>query len=157
MILAIVVAMAFETFAMAQPPGRDSGGRGPGGPGGGGPGGPGGPGRGGPGGPGRGNAATTLEAFVAKWLTMDANSDGQLSTDELKDDRLKHLFKSSDKNSDGVLTKEEMKILFESTNNARSQDGGRGGPRGPEGRGGPGGTEGRGGPGGPEGRPPRDR
>ncbi len=159
-----------HTIAMGQTPGQEldgrgqpgepgQGGRGPGGrgPGGRGPGGPG--GRGGPGGPGRGNsrAATTLEAFVAKWLTMDENADGQLSSDELKDDRLKHLFKTSDKNSDGILGKEEMKLLFESTNNARMQGGGPGSRGGPGGRGGPEGRGGgQGGPGGPGGRPPRE-
>lgn len=142
-LFAIGIAIGLASLASAQPPG----------------GGPdrGGPGRRGPGGPGRGssNAATTLEAFVAKWLSMDENSDGKLSSDELKDDRLKHLFKQSDKNSDGVLTQEEMKVLFEATNSG----GGRGGPRGRGGAGGgpggPGGPNGRGGR--PDGPPPNPR
>ena len=87
---------------------------------------------------------------------MDENADGQLSSDELKDDRLKHLFKASDKNSDGILNQQEMKLLFESTNNARTQGGGSGGRGGPKGRGGGGpGGPGQGGPGGPGGRAPR--
>ena len=127
--MSIGLAIFVVTFAIAQPPGRGPGGRGPGGPGG-----PGGRGPGGPG-PGRGNsnAASTLEAFVAKWLKMDENSDGKLSSDELKDDRLKHLFKASDKNSDGILSQEEMKILFETTSSS-SRGGGPGGRRGPPGR-----------------------
>ncbi len=138
-IIVIVFAIGLASLASAQPPG--------GGPGRGGPGGR------GPGGPGRGssNAAATLEAFVAKWLSMDENSDGKLSSEELKDDRLKHLFKATDKNSDGILTQEEMKVLFETTSSA----GGRGGPRGrggPDGPGGPGGRGGR-----PDGPPPIPR
>ena len=97
-IFTICTATALATFCIAQPP--RGGGRGPSGPGG-------------------ANAATTAEAFVAKWLTMDENSDGQLSTEEMKDERLKHLFKSSDKNADGILTKEEMKLLFEASSNPR--------------------------------------
>ena len=138
--LSIGCAIVLATFTLAQPPGGGPGGRGPGGRG---PGGPGGPGR------GNSNAASTLEAFVAKWLTMDENSDGKLSSEEVKDDRLKHLFKASDKNSDGILNQEEMKVLFEATS-AGPQGGGPGGRRGPGGRGVPGG---RSGPGGPDGRP----
>ena len=105
-IFTICSTVVLATVCIAQPP--RGGGRGPSGAG------PGGPG------PGRGsNAATTLDAFVAKWLTMDLNADGQLSADEMKDERLKHLFKSSDKNADGVFTKEEMKLLFEASSGSR--------------------------------------
>ena len=107
-IITIGSTIALTTICLAQPP-RGRGG----GPGGAGPGGPG-PIRGGA------NAATTAEAFIAKWLTMDENADGQLSTAEMKDVRLKHLFKSSDKNADGVLTKEEMILLFEASSSSRS-------------------------------------
>lgn len=109
---------ALSMIAIAQPP-RNGGERGPGGPGGGG-----------------SNAATTLQAFVAKWLTMDTNSDGQLSAEELKDERLRNLFKTSDKNSDGILDREEMKLLFETSSASRSQSGGPGAPGGrpPRGR-----------------------
>jgi EF hand len=110
----ICTTIALATICIAQPP--RGGGRGPSGVG---PGGPG-PSRGGA------NAATTLDAFIAKWLTMDGNADGQLSTDEMKDERLKHLFKSSDKNADGVLTKEEMKLLFEASSSSRSSGQGPG-------------------------------
>lgn len=107
-IFTICSTVALMTICMAQPP--RGGGRGPGGAGAGGPG----PGRGGA------NAATTVEAFIAKWLTMDENADGLLSKEEMKDERLKHLFKSSDKNTDGVLTKEEMQLLFEASSSSRS-------------------------------------
>ncbi len=125
--LLLASCIAFCEVANAQPPNRGVGGeRGPGGPGGPGPG-PGGPGR--PGGRPASNAATTLDAFVAKWLTMDTNADGQLTLVELKDERLTHLFKSSDKNADGILSKEEMKLLFESSNaSGRPNRGGPGRP-----------------------------
>lgn len=103
-ILTICSAIALATLCVAQPP--RGGGRGPGGLG--------------PGGPGGTTAATTAEAFIAKWLTMDENADGQLTAEEMKDERLKHLFKSSDKNADGILTKEEMKLLFEASSTSRS-------------------------------------
>ena len=111
-LVSIASAFALTAICIAQPP---RGGRGPGG-------------TGGPGGPGRGgtNAANTSEEFIAKWLTMDENSDGQLSTEEMRDDRLKHLFKASDKNADGILSQEEMKLLFESTSNLRASGRGLG-------------------------------
>jgi hypothetical protein len=99
-LVTIATAFALAANCIAQPP---RGGRGPGG-----------PGRGGT------NAATTSEKFIAKWLTMDENSDGQLSTEEMKDYRLKHLFKTSDKNSDGILTQLEMKLLFEASSKSRA-------------------------------------
>lgn len=104
-LFAICTATALAALCIAQPP--RGGGRGPAGPGG-------------------ASAATTAEAFIAKWLTMDENADGQLSTEEMKDERLKHLFKSSDKNADGVLTKEEMKLLFEASSTSRASRQGTG-------------------------------
>jgi hypothetical protein len=110
--LLLISSVAF--VALAQPPR----GRGPGGPG----------GRR----PGESSGARTLEAFVAKWLTMDENQDGKLSKEELKDRRLANLFKESDKNADGILDIDEMKLLFESSNKVQSgrKEGGPGGRSG---------------------------
>ena len=112
---------------------------------------PGGGGRG-PGGGGRG-ATLNPAATIARLMALDANKDGQLSTEEVTDKRLQPLFKRADADQNGSVTEAELTAWHTQEAAAASQSRGRGrGPGGDEG-GPPGGPEGPdefgGGPGGP--------
>lgn len=113
-----VIALASVVFVVqAQPPGPPRGERG-------------------------GNAGGGVEAAVARLMAFDANTDGKLTKEELKDERLTALFQRADGNKDGTVTKDELTAQL--TKDAAELGGGRGG--GPGGSP-PGGREG--GPGGP--------
>jgi len=103
-----------------------------------------------------------VEAFVARMMAFDKNKDGELTRDEITDQRLLRLFDRADTNKDGVVTREELVALATEMAAEQGQEGGGkggpgkgfgGGPGGPGGFGPPGG----GGPGGPGGfgGPPR--
>jgi hypothetical protein len=99
---------------------------------------------------------TAEPELVSKMMAFDKNKDGELSRDEVTDERLLKLFDRADKNKDSIVTKEELIDVAKAE--APPAGGGRGGPGGPggPGAGGPGGP-GAGGPGGPggPGRPGR--
>jgi hypothetical protein len=93
-------------------------------------------------------------SIVTRMMAFDKNKDGQLTRDEVTDERLLRLFDMADTNKDGVVTKEELMALAAKLEAAIGDErGGPGGfgPGGPGGRGGPGGPGGPGGfgPGGP--------
>ena len=113
----VLVGLFVTATAVAQPPpGRDGGGR----------------------------PAGDVNSFLNRLMTFDANEDGKLAKDELKDTRLHALFERADADKDGVATKDELTALFEKESAAL----GRGGPGGPGfGPGGPGGPGFGGGPG----------
>ncbi len=97
----------------------------------------------------------TAEAeLVVKMMALDKNKDGELTKDEITDERLLKLFERADKNKDGKVTKEELIALIAAEGAGGDRPGGQGGPGGgrPGGEGGPGG--GPGGPGGPGGGRP---
>lgn len=104
--LMVCGAATIVSIALAQPPGR-------------------------PGGP-RGGRPSDPESFVKRMMTFDANEDGSLTKDEVKDDRLASLFERADVNSDGTVTKDELRGLHEKESaNAGGADGfGPGGPGG---------------------------
>lgn len=110
---------------------------------------------------GRERAPVTVDAMVARMLTLDADGDGQLSADEVKDERLRSLFERLDADKNDVVTKDEMIALF-TKELTTIQSSGRGGPGGgfgppPAGRGGNGPASGqrrRGNPAGPRQRRP---
>ena len=91
------------------------------------------------------------DAPVDRLLAFDKNKDGQLSKDELTDERLQALFERADENKDETLTKIELVAFFDKElAQAGGQGGGSGGDqRGGPGAGGPGGPGGGRGPGGP--------
>jgi hypothetical protein len=90
----------------------------------------------GPGGPGGNGKSATVEEMVARMMALDKNGDGQLSKDEVADERLHNLFTEADVNKDGVLTKDELTAWFTKAN--ADSGGGKGGPGGPKGdKGGP--------------------
>ena len=97
---------------------------------------------------------TAEPKLVTNMMAFDKNKDGELTRDEITDERLLKLFDRADKNKDGIVTKEELIELAkaEAPPAGGGEPGGPGGPGGP-GAGGPGGP-GAGGPGGP-GRPGR--
>jgi hypothetical protein len=98
-------------------------------------------------GAGRGGDA---KGFVDRMMAFDKNKDGQLTRDEVTDERLLRLFDRADTNKDGVVTREELEALA-----AKEMQGGGGrGPGGPGGPGGKGGGFGGRGPGGFGGPPP---
>ena len=95
------------------------------------------------------------DAPVARLLAFDKNKDGQLSKDEVTDERLQALFDRADEDKDETLTKVELVAFFDKeVAQAGGQQGGgqRGGPGGPGGGGGGPGGRGPGGPG--QGGPP---
>ncbi len=127
------------SIIMAQPP-REGGGPGePGGPRGQGEFGGRGRGFGGPGGPG-GQGGGGVEESVTRMMSLDKDSDGKLSEEELKDTRLSSLMSRADANQDKFVTKEELTQLLTKEAEARGDrpfgEGGPGGPGGPGGRGG---------------------
>ncbi len=104
------------------------------------------------GGPGGGGTPATVDSMIKRLMAYDANNDGKLSADELKDERLQVLFERVDADKDTVLEKSELTAYFSKELEAlrNTQGGGPGGPgpgAGPGG-GGPGdqGGPGRGGP-----------
>ncbi|MCC9603590.1 EF-hand domain-containing protein [Stieleria sp. JC731] len=134
-LFSIAVCMA-PAFAIAQPPG----GPGP---------------RGGQRGFG-GMDRQSTGSPIDKLMQYDANQDGVLTSDELSDPRLQHLFQRADQNGDGQLTREEIASVVGQQSESdprRMQRGFGGGPPGgfngppPNGFGGP--PPG-GGPGGPD-------
>jgi hypothetical protein len=97
--------------------------------------GPGGPGGGGPGGAGGGfNPAQVVDRIFS---SLDANSDGQISADEIPADRAERM-KGNDTDGDGVITRAEMTAAM---SQRMAAGGGPGGPGfgGPGGGGPPGG------------------
>jgi len=63
--------------------------------------------------PGRADGAeASVDSFVARMMTFDANQDGQISKSEMTDARLTSLFERADADSSGVVTKEELTALF---------------------------------------------
>ena len=104
--------------------------------------------------PGKGasgdKAASTI---VTRMMAFDKNKDGQLTRDEITDERLLRLFDRADTNKDGVVTPTELAALAKAMEAEIGQGGGRGGPGGDFG-GPPGGGPGRRGPGGDFGGPP---
>src|SRR5436305_3880498 len=88
-------------------------------------------------------------SIVERMMAFDKNKDGQLTRDEITDERLLRLFDRADANKDGVVTREELEALAAKMA-AEEPQGGRGRFGGPDGPGGPGGPGGRG-PGGPGG------
>ena len=104
-LLGVLVA---TTMSMAQPPG--------GGP----------PGRRGQGG------GMDMTAIISQMLTMDANQDGMLTSDEVSDKRMLSILKRADANNDGAVTQDELTTFAKKANN--QQPGGRGGQGGPGGR-----------------------
>jgi hypothetical protein len=80
-----------------------------------------------------------VDAFVARMMAFDKNKDGNLTRDEITDERLLRMFDWADANKDGTVTKDELtalatRLLAEDESNG----GGRGGFGGPGGPGGPG-------------------
>jgi hypothetical protein len=108
------------------------------------------PERGGGGAPGGG--ALNPAQLIEKLKVLDANKDGKISKDEVKDERLQRLFDRMDADKNGEVTKEEMEKLIGQM--GALEGGGRGrGERNGEGRGGRGGPPGGGGPEGGRGGP----
>jgi hypothetical protein len=60
------------------------------------------------------NAAKSagVEGFVNRLMELDADKDGQLSRDEVKDSRLQSLFDRADADKDGSVTKTELQELY---------------------------------------------
>jgi hypothetical protein len=81
-----------------------------------------------------------LDAFIARMMAFDANHDGNLTRNEITDERLLELFDRADANHDGVVTRAELKALYITESawfmNDRPPDHGPG-PRPGPGRGGP--------------------
>lgn len=96
---------------------------------------------------------------VTRLMAFDANHDGKLTREEVTDARLHRLFDLADTKHEGVVTKEQLMALAAQLDKeypARSgrggpggpggfDEGGFGGPVGPDGFGGPGGRRGAGG------------
>lgn len=86
-----------------------------------------------------------VDAAVARLMDFDADKDGQLTKEELHDERLTALFQRADSNSDGVVTKDELTAQFTKDAAALGPNRGPGGfgpggpPPGGPGFGGPGG------------------
>jgi hypothetical protein len=55
--------------------------------------------------------ASDIETYVAKMMAFDKNKDGQLTKDEITDERLLRIFNRADANKDGITTKEELTTL----------------------------------------------
>jgi Spy/CpxP family protein refolding chaperone len=85
------------------------------------------------------------DPLVARMMAFDKNKDGQLTRDEITDERLLRLFDRADTNKDGVVTREELIALAAKMDAEFGQQEGRGRRGGPGGFGGPPGG-GRGGP-----------
>ena len=68
------------------------------------------PERGGGGAPGGG--ALNPAQLIEKLKGLDANKDGKISKDEVKDERLQRLFERMDADKNGEVTKEEMEKLI---------------------------------------------
>ncbi|MBX3444017.1 MAG: EF-hand domain-containing protein [Planctomyces sp.] len=62
---------------------------------------------------GRGAAAPNAESFLQRLMQYDANGDGSLTLDEVKDRRLHALLNRADANEDGVVTKAELTALHQ--------------------------------------------
>jgi hypothetical protein len=95
--------------------------------------------------PGKGGGTDKgTSTIVTRLLAFDKNGDGQLTRDEITDERLARLFDRADTNKDGVVTRDELVALAKAMEAEMGQGGGRGGPGG--GFGGPpvGGRRGRG-------------
>ncbi len=91
-----------------------------------------------PGPPGRGEqqAVPTIEAFVARMMSLDKDGDGQLKSSEVTDARLHALLNRADANKDSVVTKEELTSLYSRESaSLNSRPRGFGGPGGPGGLG----------------------
>jgi hypothetical protein len=83
-----------------------------------------------------------INDIVTRMMAFDKNKDGQLTRDEITDQRLLRLFDRADANKDGVVTREELTALARSmANDAFAEGGGKGGKGGfgPGGKGGKGG------------------
>ncbi len=78
--------------------------------------------------------------LVVKMLGFDKNKDGELTKEEVTDERLMKLFERADKNKDGKVTKDELIALVAAEGAGATPGGGRpgGGPGGPPGGGFPG-------------------
>ncbi len=87
------------------------------------------------GGRGRGGPGGTVEAGVKRLMAYDEDKNGELSADEMKEDRLKALFERADADKSGSVTTQELTDMF--TKDAANRRGGPGG-----GPGGPGGGRG---------------
>lgn len=101
-----------------------------------------------PPGPPRGDNPTGgVDRAIERLMAFDANKDGQLTREELHDERLTALFERVDANKDGSATKEELtaQLTKDAADLGTNRGGGPGGP--PPGGPGPGGP-GFGGPGG---------
>ncbi|MHB1558959.1 MAG: EF-hand domain-containing protein [Isosphaeraceae bacterium] len=53
----------------------------------------------------------TVDSVVARMMTFDENGDGQLTRDEVNDERLHRLFDRADANHDGTVTRQELSAL----------------------------------------------
>ncbi|SMP73305.1 EF hand [Neorhodopirellula lusitana] len=101
----------------------------------------------------RGQGGRDGGSFIDRIMENDANGDGKITVDELKDERMKAMFARIDSDQDGVVTKEDLTKMV-----AERGEGGRRGPGGAEGgRGGRGEGGGRGGEGGERGGRGGDR
>lgn len=72
----------------------------------------------------------SADSVVARMMTFDKNGDGQLTRDEVSDERLHRLFDRADANHDGTVTRQELTALA-----SREPAGNRGGFGGPGGLG----------------------
>ena len=79
--------------------------------------------------------------LVVKMMAFDQNKDGELTKDEITDERFLKLFERADKNKDGKVTKEELIALIAAEGAGDQGGGGRPGGDRPGG-GGPGGPGG---------------
>ena len=75
------------------------------------------------------SSARTVETFIGRLMTLDANKDGTLTTGEVADVRIVPLLKRADTNNDGVVTKAEL-TTFYTKETAVPPTPGRGGPPG---------------------------
>lgn len=102
---------------------------------------------------GRGGPMMDPAAMLQKLMSLDANNDGRLTKEEIKDPRLAPLLTQMDANQDGAVSKEELTTFFQQAAQAGGFGGQGAGPGGPPGFGGPGpggfGQGGQGAPGGP--------
>jgi hypothetical protein len=80
----------------------------------------------------RGRTEATVDEFVARLLSLDADKDGKLQKSEVGDARLYPLLARIDADRNGVVTPDEMRALFarESAELAKSRAT-RGGPSDP--------------------------
>lgn len=85
-----------------------------------------------------GTSKTAANSVVARMMSFDENRDGQLTKDEVTDERLHRLFDRADANHDGTVTRQELTALA-----SREPAGNRGGFGGPGGFGPPPGGPGR--------------